>query len=595
MTVRRVNDISTQMRDLLAASEPELDTTIGTPIRKILDAVAEVVAEAYVDTHLLDYQYDIDLKTGADLDEFVRLFGFNRFPAKRATGTVVLERSTAAVDAILIPVNTQFSTDGSSPIVVQTTTPVLLLQGETSVQVPAQASVGGSQGNITANALRRRISPLEGVNSFTNITAFTGGADPESDEQLRDRFKRTVFRSMAGTAPMFLGVALADPSVTQANVIGATKVRREQIDLVSGTATSTVEDAFYIYPNSQIVGVDIDNGNILTPDVHYEFDNSVNPPVVNSLDGTAAPDGVYDLVFEYVPISSRNDPENGVTNRVDIYVNGTRATEATEVVVFRDSRVFVDGSDEVLSPLYVDKFERPDGDPPEEGNFFLAYAFAPVLDPSLSGVIEVESDLDLVEGVDFFLINDISKEGGTPSSLSGIEIISEANGGTEDPVDLSLFQVNYTFNAVPRDIEEAARAWRLITTDVKVHQARAVLLNLYMAIILESGYSFSAVVSDMEQELSNFISEIGFNGVLQVSDLMEVAGRVSGVDAVRFLNNTDDAVNYAIQWVGSDGTTIIETFATGGRADDSIFSDDSYPVLNDLTVIQKAQNSWGQV
>lgn len=595
MTVRRVNEIVAQMRELLSASEPELDTTIGTPVRKILDAVGEVVAEAYVDTHLLDYQYDIDLKTGTDLDEFVKLFGFSRLPAKRATGTIVFERNTAAVDPILIPVNTQLSTDGSSPVVVQTTTPVLLLAGDTSVQVPAQAVVGGSAGNITANALRRRITQLEGINSFTNITAFTGGADAETDRQLRDRFKRTVFRNMAGTEPMFLGIALADDAVTHANVIGATKVRREQISLVSSVGASTVEDAFYVYPDSQVFGPDIDNGSILTPGVHYTFDDEAIPPTVTSIDSLSAPDGVYDLVFEYVPIASRNDPENGITNRVDIYVNGSRPTEATEVVVFRDTRVFVDDSGSVDDPLFVDKFERVDGSPPEAGNFFVAFAFAPVIDPAIDDVIDIESDYSITEDTDFFLVNDVTKEGGTPNSLSGIEIVSVANGASEEPADLSVFQVNYLFNAVPRDIEDAARAWRLITTDARVHQAHAVLLDLYMAVILEQGYPLASVTPVMETELSNFISQIGFNGVLQVSDLMEVAARVPGVDAVRFLNDDDDPTDYAIQHISADGNTVLETFATNGRADDVVFSDDSYPVLNALFVTQLAQNSWGQV
>jgi hypothetical protein len=112
---------------------------------------------------------------------------------------------------------------------------------------------------------------------------------------------------------------------------------------------------------------------------------------------------------------------------------------------------------------------------------------------------------------------------------------------------------------------------------------------------LEQGYNFASVVDDMEAELSAFINDIGFNGVLQVSDLMEVAGRVSGVDAIRFLQSSDDPTDYAIQHIAADGVTSLETFATAGRADDVIFDDDSYPVLNDIIVEQRAQNSWGQV
>src|SRR4051794_5411380 len=89
-------DIVAQMRAALSVSEPDLDTTIGSTTRKILDAVAEVVAESLIDKLLLDYQYDIDAKSGQDLDDFVALFGFNRLPAKRATGTVIFSRREVA-------------------------------------------------------------------------------------------------------------------------------------------------------------------------------------------------------------------------------------------------------------------------------------------------------------------------------------------------------------------------------------------------------------------------------------------------------------------------------------------------------------------
>src|SRR5690606_30532372 len=108
-----------------------------------------------------------------------------------------------------------------------------------------------------------------------NTVALSGGADPETDEQLRDRFKRTVFRGMAGTEHMFLGIALDDESVTQANVLGASKKYRETIQTVSGTATSSnpSTNIRYTYANSAVMGPDIEIGDILTPGVHYEFDH----------------------------------------------------------------------------------------------------------------------------------------------------------------------------------------------------------------------------------------------------------------------------------------------------------------------------------
>jgi len=40
-------DLSAQMVGALATVEPQLDTSIGTPVRKILDVIAEQLAGAY--------------------------------------------------------------------------------------------------------------------------------------------------------------------------------------------------------------------------------------------------------------------------------------------------------------------------------------------------------------------------------------------------------------------------------------------------------------------------------------------------------------------------------------------------------------------
>lgn len=591
-----VNDIVSRMRAALSLSEPDLDTTVGTPTRKILDAVGEVIAEAYVDRSLLTYQYDIDSKTGADLDEFVRLFGFTRFPAKRATGMLTFERTAVATSDLLIPANTQVTTDGANPVVVQTTAPALLVTGSTVVEVPVQAVIGGTSGNVPANSLRFRVTPLAGVSSFTNLAALTGGADAESDAQLRTRFVSTVFRNMAGTEQMFLATALNDPSVTKATVLGAARTWRERVEVTSGAVTSTVAGARYIYPDSQTFGSDINDGEILIPDVHYEFDAGSNPPEITIIDATAAPDGVYDLEFEYVPGPSRNDPSNGITNRIDIYVNGQRPAAATEVATFNTVKVFDTTVGSVLNRTH---FERLDATNPVAGNYFVRFAMAPVMDPASTNEIVIGATT-YVEGTDFWLVNDVTSEGGTPSSLSGIEFKSAANGQAKPiPTDGIAFDVEYVFNAVPGDVERAVREWRLVTTDVKVHQARPLYLNLHMAVIYEAGFNEGAVRPALEAALSAFMADIGFSGTVQVSDLLEVAQRIPGVDAVRFLTSSDDATHYAIQRVSATGT-VLSTYATDvvgqiRRALDVPVGDHEYPVFNALTLVTKASNTFGAV
>ena len=130
------NEVSSQMVSALAIVEPDLDTSIGTPIRKVLDVVAEQISEAYGDRFLLNYQYDIDSRSGGDLDSFVGLFGFARLPARRSSGTVLLQRTVPATSATVISSGSQLATSDSPPVVVATTSSTLFPQQVLSILVP---------------------------------------------------------------------------------------------------------------------------------------------------------------------------------------------------------------------------------------------------------------------------------------------------------------------------------------------------------------------------------------------------------------------------------------------------------------------------
>lgn len=583
-------DYVEMMRQALAITEPELDTTIGTTVRKMLDAVAEVAEEVSVDKYLLDYQYDIDTKAGADLEDFVRLFGFSRLPAKRSVGTITLERTDPAPQHIIIPASTQVASRTTPSVIFATVVPAVMVIGQSQVEVPIQAVVAGETGNVLANQIEQFVQAIAGITSFTNMVATTGGADAESDDALRERFKRTVFRNLAGTEAMFLGVALENPRVTQANVIGATKEWSEQVEIIGGNATSTVQDASYIYPDSETFGSDILGDDVFTPGVHYSFDANV-PPSLYVIDEAEVPDGIYDLSFLYVPEASRNDPGANITNRIDVYVNGLDPQVASEARVFSDTFTF----DEVTGSAHdLNKFERLDGSHPVLGNLFLRLSHAPITDPSTLNEITIGATT-YQEDVDYFLVNDVSATGGSPKSLSGIEWITTANGATKSiPANGVAFTIEYIFNAVPRQIEAALRDWRLVSTDVHVHQARTIFLNLHLTAILQPGFAASSVLPELTYVLNDLVNNVGFNGVLQTSDILAAAHSVTGIDAIRFQTSADHATDYAIERISAAGTSL-GYYAVDGRAIDVLTGDSEVLAVNNITLVQKAQNSYGTV
>lgn len=108
----------------------------------------------------------------------------------------------------------------------------------------------------------------------------TGGTYQETDSELRTRWKTTAFRSNAGTESMYLGLALNDPYVTAALVLGASKRRREQVQIIGGAATSTAVDCVYAFPTGVYLGPNIDGGALLIRDVDYTWNTTFNPPRV---------------------------------------------------------------------------------------------------------------------------------------------------------------------------------------------------------------------------------------------------------------------------------------------------------------------------
>lgn len=599
-----MDEIVSQMRQTLAITEPDLDTSVGSVTRKILDVVAEAVSEAYIDQHLLTYSYDIDSKTDADLDAFVQLFGLARIPAHRATGTVTFARTGDTSKLISIPVHFQVTTSGNPPVIVQTVAPAFLDIGSLSVNVAVQATDGGAAGNIPPGTLLP-LTPLDGVSTIVNAAALTGGTAQETDDQLRARWKATVFRNMAGTEAMYLGVALNDPDCTAATVIGAAKRRREQLQIASGAATTTVQNAQSTYTGNQVVGTDIDNGAINLPGVDYTWNTGVNPPRVDVLSSTALPDGtLIDVDFAYLSKASRNSLSSNILNRVDVWCAGTRAADATQTVVFRNTLTFSASSS---STYYNVNWVRPDGTNPTVGNVFIPLAFGPIITVPATitisgttyGLATPSHPLGTTSsGVTYAyqIIHNDTAFGWAPNSLFGLEWVSTAL-----PANNTTFSYAYEYNNVPTAVQMDMNRWRMIGTDAVVHQAKQIYLKFNIAVIYDLAADPTVTSTAIDTALADYLSKIGLSSVVQASDVLQVIHNVPGVDAVRFLYGTDNpgfsfgsanSYNVGIQQV--IGTTVVNSYVdTNGRAIDVLFADNALPVFGLTYKVRKAENSWG--
>ncbi|MCP3017555.1 baseplate J/gp47 family protein [Cupriavidus basilensis] len=175
-----------------------VDLTVGSILRAVVEANAAVVI--WLQGLIMQVLAITRAATssGADLDSWVADFGVSRLPATYATGLVSFSRFTATQQAV-VPVGATVQTgDGTQQYAVtaDTTNPAysatlggyVLAAGVSSVSVPVLAVVAGAAGNAVIGAVSTITGAISGVDTVTNASAFTNGADPETDAALRTRF-----------------------------------------------------------------------------------------------------------------------------------------------------------------------------------------------------------------------------------------------------------------------------------------------------------------------------------------------------------------------------------------------------------------------
>ncbi len=229
----------------LVTQDPTWDVSVGSPVYKIFEAVAEELSTAINTNTLTSYSFDVHSKSGIALDAFVNIFGINRRLGTRAVGSVLFTTSSPATQIIVIPLGTQVYVPGSQSttqnnIYFSTSATAFIGIGQTEVQVPITAVIPGSFSNVQAQTISVVASPLIGSPSVINYNPTQGGTDTETDTQLQNRFLQTAFSNISGTVDKFVQMALQDPNVKQVNVVGAQQTYTEQDQIwtaISGNAT----------------------------------------------------------------------------------------------------------------------------------------------------------------------------------------------------------------------------------------------------------------------------------------------------------------------------------------------------------------------
>lgn len=349
----------------LKVTAPGFSLELGTPERKIVDAVAEAISESYVDQYLVGSLMDIESKAGLELEQWVGIFGFGRLQGRKATGTVRVELKNSNPADITIQSGSPFYTrqalpSSGNPMFFQATQAIIIPAGSYVADVPVECTVVGTAGNVPPDSIVY-IGDILGATSVTNLNAFTGGVDIETDDELRQRFKDTFLRNVSGTEDFYLGLCYQHQKVSKAMCFGPIRKYATQV-----AATASIDltdyldqDVKYAWPGDGHVFVFKDLGQ--ETETFYQINTdytwlSGTAPALTRVPTGAIPLGeIVDLEFEYTSRSSRNDPPSGITNKIDLYVNGSDPYVITERTLI-DNAVKI--TDTATDRLYRHNFTR---------------------------------------------------------------------------------------------------------------------------------------------------------------------------------------------------------------------------------------------
>jgi uncharacterized phage protein gp47/JayE len=154
--------------------------------------------ELNIDPEPVDLDLVNSFQSDSDLDLLVRRNGISRDPGSFATGEVVfqLTADTAVIEQG-VPITT--APDGRGEVQrFETTESVSASSGDTQLTVSVQATERGTASNVGIGQLTRLPSPPPFVSSVSNTTPTSGGEQPETNAELRERFRTAIVGSSGG-------------------------------------------------------------------------------------------------------------------------------------------------------------------------------------------------------------------------------------------------------------------------------------------------------------------------------------------------------------------------------------------------------------
>lgn len=528
----------------LSVTIPTLSCAIGTPERKILECVAEGISEGYVGNYLTGSLFDIDTKSGLELEQFVGIFGFGRLQGTAAAGTVTVTVTTASTSDQTFALSTQFyTTPGLAGLATQlyyaSTSAVVLTAGNLTCNVPVKCTTVGSNGNVPPDSITYAASSIGG-STITNLAAMIGGTDTETDSELRQRFKDTMLRNVAGTSDFYEAMCQQNTNVSRVVVFGPLSLYQTQIAVPSTELVLPVnQDVKYAWPQMESVFTNLgqEDETFFSSLDDYTYVGGPSPTVSTISSGAldSMIGQVVDLEFQYTTRSSRNDPLNGITNKVDCFVDGVNPVAITEQTVVAADQL----TSTSTSVLYTGNFQRVGSSgSPSASNRFMRLGSVPIV--SFPSTITVGGTV-YTQGTHYFLLQGTTLLQGSQQEISGLEWTS---AGPATNTELTL---NYVYNNVPEVLNALISSSKQITTDVMVHQGNFIYIQPCLSIEYDRNFSVSTVNSAIVTRLQTYFAQMQFGQQIKLGQITMFVMQTNGVVDCSITTSAENSVNYGVQ------------------------------------------------
>lgn len=257
------------------------------------------------------------------------------------------------------------------------------------------------------------------------------------------------------------------------------------------------------------------------------------------------------VLFEhsYLSSASRNDVANGVTNAVDVFIDGGNDTVVTSITTRPSTAmVFVNNT---TSKFHYDNYRRA-GEPehrPILGNVLLPLFWEPVTDLPSEIVVGTAT---YKKGIHYWPIQDVSTLQGTIRARSGVEFSTSINGITNaddeeaapgtwtgpiitaHPAGTTVPVEDYTYDKNIADLQAILESNKQVTTDVLAHKAKMRYFKLDVSLSYQPGIAISDTNVAIQTNVQNWLGSTYFGQVIQLSDLLQAIHTVPGVDNVRW-------------------------------------------------------------